>query len=105
MMTGGAVSGLRRAVETESAGDSVERCADGLAGGDVVPVSGELAAAKIKAPVATADTQTVAAAMRLRCRERGDIALGGSANEAGAYGLTLAESCQRPGRPGAGRVA
>lgn len=88
MMTGGAVSGLRRAVETEFADDSVERCADGLAGGDEVPVSGELAAAKIKAPVATVDTQTVAAAMRLRCRERGDIALGGGglANEAGAYG-------------------
>ncbi len=87
MMTGGAVSGLRRAVETESADDSVERSADGLAGGDVVPISGELAAAKINAPVATADTQTMAAAMRLRCRERRGIALGGVGKRVGSLWL------------------
>ena len=77
MTTGGAVSGLRRAVETEFADDGVERCADGLAGGDVVLASGEPAAANIRAPVTTADTQTMAAAMRLSCCERSDIALGG----------------------------
>lgn len=106
MMTGGAVTGLRRAPEAACADFSGLRCSDGLIGNVEGPASGGLAAAKIKAPVATVDTQTMAAAMCLRCCERKNIASGRVGKRGGSlwFDVHREVAASRQGRSRTGSV-